>query len=127
MFHIIEAFARWMAPITSFTADEIWQSIPGERSQSVLLETWYEGLKSLEGEELGRDYWNQVLEVKTAVNKALEDARKEDVIGGGLEAEVTLFADEALTEVLAKLGDELRFVLITSRADIKPLQKRLCG
>lgn len=121
MYHIIEAFARWMAPITSFTADEIWQTIPGERSQSVLLDTWYEGLKSLEGEELGRDYWNQVLEVKTAVNKALEDARKEGVIGGGLEAEVTLFADDKLTEVLAKLGDELRFVLITSRADIKPL------
>ena len=121
MYHIIEAFARWMAPITSFTADEIWQSIPGERSKSVLLEIWYEGLKSLEGDDLGRDYWNQVVEVKTAVNKALEDARKEGVIGGGLEAEVTLFADEALTEVLAKLGDELRFVLITSRADIKPL------
>ena len=121
MYHIIEAFARWMAPITSFTADEIWQAIPGERSQSVLLDTWYEGLKSLEGDELGRDYWNQVMAVKTAVNKALEDARKDGSIGGGLEAEVTLYVSDELQSVLDKLGNELRFVLITSRVDLKPL------
>ena len=121
MYHIIEAFARWMAPITSFTADEIWQAIPGERGQSVFLETWYQGLSSLEGDELGRDYWNQVMAVKTAVNKALEDARQEGTIGGGLEAEVTLYASEELQQLLGKLGDELRFVLITSRADLEPL------
>ena len=121
MYHIIEAFTRWLAPITSFTADEIWQAIPGERSQSVLLDTWYEGLRNLEGEELSRDYWAGIMAVKTAVNKALEDARKQGTIGGGLEAEVVLFADDILTEKLAKLGDELRFVLITSRADIQPL------
>ncbi|WP_422132932.1 isoleucine--tRNA ligase [Endozoicomonas sp. ALD040] len=121
MFHIVEAFARWIAPITSFTADEIWQSIPGSRSKSVLLETWYEDLKSLEGDELGADYWNSVMAVKHAVNKALEDARKESVIGGGLEAEVTLFASDELLETLGKLGDELRFVLITSKAELKPL------
>ncbi|WOG26443.1 isoleucine--tRNA ligase [Endozoicomonas sp. 8E] len=121
MFHIVEAFARWIAPITSFTADEIWQSIPGSRSKSVLLETWYEDLKSLEGDELGADYWNSVMTVKHAVNKALEDARKESVIGGGLEAEVTLFANDSLLETLGKLGDELRFVLITSKAELKPL------
>ncbi len=121
MYHIIEAFVRWMAPITSFTADEIWQTLPGERSKHVLLDTWYEGLNSLEGDELGREYWQQVMAVKTAVNKALEDARKEGAIGGGLEAEVTLFVDSQLEEVLTKLGNELRFVLITSRVDLKPL------
>ncbi|WP_062268586.1 isoleucine--tRNA ligase [Endozoicomonas arenosclerae] len=121
MYQIVEAFARWIAPITSFTADELWQAMPGKRSQSVLLETWYEGLKSLEGDELGRDYWNSVMAVKHAVNKALEDARKESVIGGGLEAEVTLFANDELLQALAKLGDELRFVLITSKAELKPL------
>ncbi len=121
MYHIIEAFARWLAPITSFTADEIWQALPGERSQSVLLETWYEGLNSLEDDALGRDYWNAVMGVKTAVNKALEDARSAGTIGGALEAEVTLFASDDLAEKLSRLDDELRFVLITSRADVKAL------
>ena len=123
MYHIIEAFTRWMAPITSFTADEIWQAMPGQRGPSVFLETWYEGLSSLEGDELGRDYWQTILEVKTAVNKALEDARVAGVIGGSLEAEVTLFADEALTGQLNRLGNELRFVLITSEATVKPLEQ----
>ena len=121
MYHIIEAFTRWLAPITSFTADELWQALPGERSKSVLLDTWYEGLNSLEGDELGRDYWNAIMEVKTTVNKALEDARSAGTIGGGLEAEVTLYANDDIAEKLNRLGDELRFVLITSRADVKPL------
>ncbi|WP_299733741.1 isoleucine--tRNA ligase [uncultured Endozoicomonas sp.] len=121
MYHIIEAFARWMAPITSFTSEEIWGAIPGARGKSVFLETWYEGLNSLEGDELGRDYWNSILEVKTAVNKALEDARTAGTIGGSLEAEVTLFASEDLSAKLAKLANELRFVLITSAAEVKPL------
>ena len=121
MYHIIEAFVRWMAPITSFTADEIWQSMPGQRGESVFLETWYENLNSLEGDELGRDYWSTIVDVKTAVNKALEEARVAGTIGGSLEAEVTLFADDDLLRQLDQLGDELRFVLITSAATIAPL------
>ncbi len=121
MYHIIEAFVRWMAPIISFTADEIWETMPGQRGASVFLETWYEGLGSLAGDVLGRDYWNTILDVKTAVNKALEEARVAGVIGGSLEAEVTLYADDALMQVLNQLGDELRFVLITSSAAVAPL------
>ena len=121
MFHIIEAFARWMAPITSFTAEEIWQAMPGQRSASIFLETWYQGLNSLDGDKLGRKYWNKILEVKTAVNKALEDARIAGTIGGSLEASVTLYADEVLMDTLAQLGDELHFVLITSAAHIEPI------
>ncbi|MCV6589174.1 MAG: isoleucine--tRNA ligase, partial [Marinobacterium sp.] len=44
LYHIVEALTRWVAPILSFTADEIWQVLPGKRSESVMLETWYEGL-----------------------------------------------------------------------------------
>lgn len=59
--------------------------------------------------------------VKVAVNRELENQRNAKVIGGNLQAEVTLHADAALTETLAKLGDELRFVLITSQASLAPL------
>ena len=65
---------------------KFWQAIHGQRSASIFLETWYQGLNSLAGDKLGRDYWNTILEVKTAVNKALEDARIAGTIGGSLEA-----------------------------------------
>lgn len=120
MFHILEAFVRWMAPICSFTAEEIWDYMPGERAQSIFLTTWYEGLTKLEATTMDADYWQAIIEVKTAVNKAMEEARNAGIIGGSLEASVTLFVDEELEQKLAKLDDELRFVLITSYADIKP-------
>jgi isoleucyl-tRNA synthetase len=122
LFHIAEALVRWIAPILAFTADEIWQFLPGERNESVLLNTWYDGLNRLpEGFELDRAYWDQVMAVKAAVNKELENLRAAKAIGGSLQAEVTLFGDESLQSALAKLGDELRFALITSTAAVAPL------
>ncbi|CAK9887480.1 MULTISPECIES: isoleucine--tRNA ligase [Pseudomonas] len=121
LYHISEALVRWIAPILSFTADELWQYLPGERNESVMLNTWYEGLSELpEGFELGRAYWDRVMAAKTAVNKELENQRAAKAIGGNLQAEVTLFADDALSADLNKLGDELRFVLITSAASVAP-------
>ncbi|WP_271272818.1 isoleucine--tRNA ligase [Aliamphritea hakodatensis] len=122
LFHIMEALVRWVAPILSFTADEIWQQMPGERAESVQLTTWYEGLSDLNADaELGRDFWQQVLAVKTAVNKELENQRSAGNVGGSLEAEVTLFCAPELQAQLNKLEDELRFVLITSQAAVRPL------
>ena len=122
LYHIAEAFTRWISPILSFTADEIWESLPGERGESVFLDTWYEGLFELSGDEaLGRDFWKQVLDAKMATNKVLEAVRKDGKIKATLSAEITLYADTALEETLAKLGDELRFVLISSEAKVAAL------
>lgn len=119
LYHIVEALTRWIAPILSFTADEILEQIPGEHDESVLLGTWYDNLAELSDEEqLGVEFWNQVMAVKTAVNKELETRRNEGLIGSSLEAEVTLYCDDALKAQLDKLGDELRFVLITSKAAV---------
>ncbi|EAZ99354.1 isoleucine--tRNA ligase [Marinobacter sp. ELB17] len=121
LYHVAEALVRWIAPILSFTADEIWQHLPGERGDTVFYETWYQGLSEMpQSVELGRDYWRDISAVKEAVNKRLEDARKQGVIKGSLSAEVTLFCDGELAEKLKHLGEELRFVLITSEADVKP-------
>ncbi|MDU9390453.1 isoleucine--tRNA ligase [Pseudomonas sp. zfem002] len=121
LYHIAEALVRWIAPILAFTADELWQYLPGERNESVMLNTWYQGLSELpEGTELDRAYWDRVMAVKAAVNKELENQRSAKAIGGNLQAEVTLFADEALGNDLGKLGNELRFVLITSAASVAP-------
>jgi len=119
LYHIAEAMVRWMAPIMSFTADEIWQLLPGERSEFVFTDRWYAGLASLpQDSTISAADWAQLVAVRDAVNKALEQARRDEKIGATLQAEVTLFADAPLAEILAKLEDELRFVLITSKARV---------
>lgn len=119
MFHILEALTRWLAPILVFTADELWEHLPGEREESVFLTTWYEGLFELDETELmNRDYWKTVLSMREVVSKELEELREKGVIGSALDAEVQLYCDESLFSQLSKLGDELRFVLITSDAEV---------
>ena len=122
LWHIAEALVRWIAPILSFTADEIWQYLPGERSEFVFTEEFYDGLFALSAdEELNDQYWQQVLSVRDEINRVLEQARNDKVIGAGLEAEVTIYANDTYATLLNKLENELRFVLITSKAEVKPL------
>ncbi|TBW50998.1 isoleucine--tRNA ligase [Marinobacter halodurans] len=122
LFHVAEALVRWIAPILSFTADEIWQHLPGERGESVFLEDWYSGLVALPADlSMGREYWDDIQGVKEAVNKCLEDARNRGDIKGSLSAEVTLYCEGDLKADLEALGDELRFVLITSEATVAPI------
>lgn len=129
LYHIVEAMTRWLAPICSFTADEIWQAIPGDRSQSsVFTSVWYDGLFDLKQNEImSFDYWNTVLQVRTLVAKQLEELRVAGSIGSSLAAEVDLYCDDALLNILGTLEDELRFVLITSYARIHPLADAPAG
>jgi isoleucyl-tRNA synthetase len=122
MYHIGEALARWVGPIMSFTAEEIWENLPGERPESVLLSQWYEGLAALPDDiAMGRDYWQQAMAVRTAVNREMESQRAEGVLRGSLDAEVVLYCTPELLARLDSLGDELRFVLITSKATLAAL------
>ena len=119
MYHVVEALVRWLAPITSFTADEIWQAIPGQRSESVFLETWYEGLQPMSQDAaINHDTWNRIMAVRAIVSKELEQLRGQGAIGSSLNAEVSLYGDDNYFAELGKLGNELRFVLITSEAHI---------
>ena len=119
MYHIVEALARWLMPVLSFTAEDIWQHIPGERSDSVLLEEWYPLVASVDN-VMGLEYWRQAIIVREAVSKELEKLRVAGTIGSSLAAEVDLYCPASLYEELQRLGDELRFVLITSYARIHP-------
>lgn len=122
MYHIAEALTRWIAPILSFTADELWEHLPGEHNGSVFAAEWYQGLIRMDaGADMDDNFWETVQAVKSAVNKVLEGAKKEGLVGGSLATEVTLFCDEPLMNTLIKLGDELRFVLISSAARLAPL------
>jgi isoleucyl-tRNA synthetase len=119
MYHVIEALTRWLAPITSYTADELWQFIPGERAESVFLETWYQGLFPLdENSEFNHSDWQILMNVRMAVSKELEKSRTADQIGSSLNAKVKIYCSAELAKTLAKLGDELRFIFITSEAEV---------
>lgn len=123
IYHIVDAFTRWIAPILSFTAEEIWSFIPGDRETSVFLAEW-QALPSSEDAVITGDDWLLIAEARNAVNKVLE-GKKDVGIQKSLEAEITVYADAALQQALLKLGDELRFVLITSAAEVKPLGEGL--
>lgn len=122
MYHILQALVRWLAPILSFTAEEIWQHMPGEHALSVFLSQWYEDLAEIDQKE--RERWRSLMTVRDDVNKVLEEARNQGEIGSALGAKVTLFAGPELLDLLAGLEDELRFVLITSEAQVKPLEEK---
>jgi len=125
MYHIVEAMSRWLAPILSFTADEIWQHLPGARDATVFTAAWYPKLFALDdGDPYDRDFWNQVLAVRTAVGRQLEAARTQGLIRAGLDAEVDLYCAPDLEDLLRRLEDELRFVLITSEASVYSLAER---
>jgi isoleucyl-tRNA synthetase len=108
-----------MAPITSFTAQELWQQMPWQQDEFVFTGKWYDGLDevTLSG-EFDNNFWQQVLAVKNEVNRCIELARKDGKIKGSLQAEVTLYVNSDLFALLGKLEDELRFVLITSAATV---------
>ncbi|MDM8566548.1 isoleucine--tRNA ligase [Candidatus Halobeggiatoa sp. HSG11] len=128
LYHIVEALVRWMAPILSFTAEDIWQQIPGERSQSVLLETWYEGLLPIDEPapkyEISSDLWKRIFALREAVNQELETLRTAETIGSSLDAKVDIYCDDILFTQLDTLEDELRFIFITSYARLNPVDKK---
>lgn len=119
LYHIIEAMVRWMAPVMSFTAQEIWESLPERTEQFVFTGVWYEALNNVPAGQVDDAFWQQLLLVRDEVNRVIESVRKEGKIGASLQAEVTLFAQGELANTLNRLGDELRFVLITSTAKVE--------
>ncbi len=123
MYHVAESLVRWLAPILSFTAEEIWQQLPGKRQESVFLSNWYELPPAFYSEDeilhrMGADFWGRISAVRDAVSKELEKLRANGKIGSSLDAEVDLYADADTQFLLMALEDELRFLLITSYARV---------
>jgi isoleucyl-tRNA synthetase len=124
MYRIAEALVRWLAPILSFTAEEIWQAMPGERSDSVLFETWYDGLVATQNSPEQRRYWADLLAIRDSASRVLEGMRKAEQIGAALEAKLVVHADAALQSRYADVADELRFFFITSDFTLAPSTPR---
>ncbi len=115
--HITHAMMRLMAPILSFTADEIWQTLGLDADKSVFEELWY-ALPAHGLNDADLQAWQTVLDVRAAANKAIEEKRAQGLVGSSLQSELDIFADGAVYSALTRLGDDLRFVLITSRATL---------
>ena len=118
IYHIANALVRWIAPILSFTADEIWEFIPNAEG-SVFTTQWYQHLPSLNQDaKLSSTDWQRIMEIREQVNQSIEQKRGEGLVGGALEAEVDIYLNAEDYRLLDQLGSELRFVLIVSAARI---------
>ena len=130
MYHIAHALLRWIAPILSFTAQEAWEALLKESATGanayVFTQDWYE-LPDFSMDEISEADWAVILEAKDAINKVIEHAREQKQINANLSAAVAIYADGEIYESLAKLEDELRFVLITSSASLNKLSESQSG
>ncbi len=128
MFHIAQALVRWMAPILSFTADEAFAYLPGEKEDNLLFGTWYEGLAPLPADAvLGITHMQQILALREAATRVMEPMRAAGTLGASLAAEVDLYVDESMRTWLEPLAEELRFLFITSEVRLQPLRDRPAG
>lgn len=118
LYHILNAMVRWIAPILSFTAEEIWQHMPKTSTPSVFLTTWYSILDTISPQL--RKKWGEIMKLRELVNQELERSRSEGLIGSGLAAQVQVYCDDETKTLLSSLKDELRFVFITSDAKVFP-------
>ena len=117
LWHLTQSLLRLMAPVLSFTAEEAWAIVQGRDDDSVFLRTWYD-LPAVADEAGLLAQWAQVREVRGEVVKRIETVRTEGKVGSSLQAEVDLVLHGARHDACAMLGDDLKFVLITSRASL---------
>jgi isoleucyl-tRNA synthetase len=117
LWHVAHGLLRLMAPVLSFTAEEAWPLLTRNKDDSVFLHTWYRFPET--GPDLCKR-WDRIREIRSEVLKKLEEARAGGAIGSSLQAQVRIVANGERHELLSSLGDDLRFVLITSQAEALP-------
>lgn len=122
IYHLAEAFVRWIAPILSFTAQEAWEYLPkvAGRDQYVFTAHHYTNLPENDT-ELSDEFWKELLEVRDAANVVLEAMRQAKEIGSSLEAELTVYCDDVLKTYLERLGAESKFLFLVSKVTVKSL------
>jgi isoleucyl-tRNA synthetase len=116
LYHVTHALTRLLAPVLSFTAQEVWEVLAGDET-SVFEQTWYEFRLPHDAESL-RGRWTKLRELRSDILKQLEELRVAGKIGSSLAGEVALYAKGENRELLKSFGDDLRFVFITSQASV---------
>jgi isoleucyl-tRNA synthetase len=116
LYHIAHGLTRLLAPILSFTAQEVWELLqPGEAT--VFEQVWYDFTPPADAGML-RERWQKLRVLRSSVQKQLEDLRVAGKIGSSLGGEVELFAEGEARDFLRTFDDDLRFVFITSQARV---------
>jgi len=119
IYHILQAFVRWIAPILSFTADEIWDYMPDQQGDYVFLDTWYADLFPMDADtDLDADFWQYMLQMRNDVNKAIENGRNQKLFAQSLEVEIELYVSPEALAYIERLHDELRFVFLSSKVHV---------
>ena len=116
LYHVTHSLTRLLAPILSFTAQEVWEVLNGE-GPTVFEQTWYDHPLPDDAQAL-RERWQRLRTLRSDVLKQLEALRVAGSIGSSLAGEVTLHAEGEAAEFLRSFGDDLRFVFITSQAQV---------
>lgn len=121
LWHIIQSLVRWISPILSFTADEIWHYLPKfNAKQCIFTESWYNGLFELDvKDKINFSHWNELIKLRNEVNKVIEEAREKKIIGTSLEASIYIYAKPELVNKLTVLNNELKFFFLTSEVIIQ--------
>ena len=116
LWHITQTFVKLLAPILSFTAEEVWQTLT-RKAESIMLQTW-QALPVPADEASLLDKWGKIRLYRAEVTRALEELRVAGLIGSSLQAEARIHTDGEKYDILASLGDDLRFVLICSKTSL---------
>lgn len=117
LYQILSTITRLIAPVLSFTAEEIWLHMPGEKSESVFLAEFPEPDRRFINEGL-EEKWQKLISIRDEVNKALEIKRKEKFIGNSLEAKVILYSPQEYYELLSGQRDFLPYLFIVSQVEL---------
>jgi isoleucyl-tRNA synthetase len=118
LWHITQSLVRLMAPILSFTAEELWQDFTRKSDDSVFFHTWHKLPALPEGPDL-LSRWTRLRELRDPVRKEIEALRAEGKVGSSLQAEVDFGVAGKDYDLLASLGDDLKFLLLTSAVRIR--------
>ena len=117
LWHITHSLVRLMAPILSFTAEELWQAFTGKGDDSVFFHAWHELPQPKDAAEL-MTRWTRLREMRMPVRKEIEELRTAGKVGSSLQAEVEFHAEGEDYEILRSLGEDLKFVMLTSAAHV---------
>ena len=121
IFHITHALMRLMAPVLSFTADEIWQILMPQSDELVFMDEWYDiPSHELNARELLA--WEHIIHVRTITNKKIEELREKGLVGSSLQAEIDIFASGDIYQSLSILHEDLKFAMIISSAKLHERQ-----
>ena len=124
LFHITQSLIRLMAPVLSFTAEELWGVVNKENKSTIFIESWYE----LPGHGLSEKdllRWRHALDVRNLANKKIEALREQGVVGSSLQAELKISAPSDIYKSLSFFEEELKYILITSNSALEESKKHL--